>query len=55
MSDPFDHKNAFPQLSIVNYEGTGHIIDDQMHDIMVKSFSPGCWLTAGLHWGSQTL
>jgi hypothetical protein len=24
----FDHKNPFPQSSILNYEGAGHIVDD---------------------------
>ena len=30
----------------VDYETNGHIVDDLMHDIMVKPLPPGCRLTA---------
>ncbi|KAI0749897.1 caspase domain-containing protein [Daedaleopsis nitida] len=30
----------------VDYENAGHIVDDIMHDIMVKPLPPGCRLTA---------
>jgi len=30
----------------VDFKQAGHIVDDQMHDIMVKTLPPGCRLTA---------
>lgn len=30
----------------VDYERAGHIVDDQLHDIMVRPLPPGCRLTA---------
>lgn len=30
----------------VDFETNGHIVDDLMHDIMVKPLPPGCRMTA---------
>ncbi|KAJ8691306.1 Ca(2+)-dependent cysteine protease [Pleurotus ostreatus] len=33
-------------LSLVDFQESGHIVDDEMHEIMVRPLPPGCRLTA---------
>ncbi|KAK7690938.1 Ca(2+)-dependent cysteine protease [Cerrena zonata] len=42
-----DEADGFDEVIYpVDYKANGHIVDDMMHDIMVKSLPPGCRLTA---------
>ncbi|KAH9999169.1 caspase domain-containing protein [Russula compacta] len=42
-----DEDDGFDEVIYpVDFKKAGHIVDDQMHDIMVKSLPPGCRLTA---------
>lgn len=37
---------CFPVIYPVDFEANGHIVDDLMHEIMVRSLPPGCRMTA---------
>ncbi|KAJ8521737.1 hypothetical protein ONZ45_g1645 [Pleurotus djamor] len=42
-----DEDDGFDEVIYpVDFEQNGHIVDDDMHDIMVKTLPPGCRLTA---------
>jgi len=44
---PFcSQETPLPVIYPVDFKKAGHIVDDKMHDIMVKPLPPGCRLTA---------
>jgi len=42
-----DEEDGFDEVIYpLDFETNGHIVDDEMHDIMVKALPPGCRMTA---------